>query len=279
MTWRIICLVCFLPAFCLTLFPKFTFAEDPAAAIIARVGNKNITRGDFERRFAEINQLSLSPPTREEFLQDLIRYEMGLQEAARRNLQNDPIVQERIRQELYKALVEKELGKKIEQIRISEREMKNYYQRNPEIQVQHILLEVRRNATAEQREAARKRAMEIYQEIRRSNRPFEDFVQLYSDDSISKRMNGNLGYQGPNTMLPQQYSAARNLRNGAISQPVQTAFGFHIIRRISERPYEEANKLQVRAAVFDEKRRKLFDDFFTNLQKEYPVRINRANLR
>src|SRR4051794_39184055 len=97
-------------------FAILFLVSHPALAaddIVAKVGNKQISTSEFNARYEDVLKQAINPPSKEVFLEDLIRYEIGVQEAEKRNLQNDPIVKERIRQEMYKGLVEKELGDKI----------------------------------------------------------------------------------------------------------------------------------------------------------------------
>src|SRR5690606_12366134 len=115
--------------------------------VVAKVGNKNITTSEFNSRYEDVLKQAINPPSKAVFLEDLIRYEIGVQEAEKRNLQNDPAVKERIRQEMYKGLVEKELGDRIKAIKVTENEMKAYYSKNPEIKTSHILIEFKPDAT------------------------------------------------------------------------------------------------------------------------------------
>ena len=50
-------------------------------AVVAAVGNKTITVEDFNRKYNEIKNQTVNPPTKAQFLEDLIRYEVGLKEA------------------------------------------------------------------------------------------------------------------------------------------------------------------------------------------------------
>jgi len=51
-------------------------------------------------------------------------------------------------------------------------------------------------------------------------------------------------------------------------------FGFHIIKVTGRRSYENANKRQIRLAVFDEKRKQAFDAYFDKLKKSYTIKTN-----
>lgn len=249
------------------------------AQVVATVGSKKITLREFERRYEDVVEQTVNPPKKKDFLEDLIRYEVGLQEARKIKLQNDPAVRERMNQELYKSLVEKKLVKQVEAITVSDREMKKYYKKNPEIRSSHILTEIKPNATEKQIRATRKRAEQIYAEVRASKRPFKELVKLYSDDVISKRNGGDVGWQTRLALIPTYYNAAIRLKRGQISRLVRTPFGFHIIKLTGIRSYKEATKKNIRTAVFDEKRKQLFDAYFEKAKKKYRISVNRKLLK
>ena len=242
--------------------------------VVAIVGNKKITIEEFNKKFNEVKSQTINPPTKELFLEDLVRYEIGVQEAEKRKLEKDPIVQDRFKQELYKALVEKELGQKVQNIKVTDKEMEDFYKKNPEIRTSHILIEYKPEATAAQIAEAKKRATEIYEEVRKSKRPFEELVKLYSDDPLSKQSGGDVGWQSRVTLVPSYYNTILAMKVGEVKGLVETQFGFHIIKVTGRRSFENANKRQIRAAVFDDKRKLMFDDLFEKLKKQYPVKVN-----
>lgn len=256
-----------------------SFAQTKGSDVVATIGSKKITLDDFNKKFNDIKSQTLSPPTKVQFLEDLIRYEVGLQEAAKRNLQNDPIVIERIQQETYKALLEKDLGQKVQKIQVSEAEMKAWYKKNPEVRTSHILIEFKPGSTPQQIAEAKKRAEEIYTEVKKSKRPFEELVKLYSDDPLSKQAGGDVGWQSRVTLVPSYYNAAMSGKVNEIKGLIETPFGFHIIKITGRRSYDDANKRQIRAAVFDEKRKDAFNDYFEKLKKSYSIKSNPGLLK
>lgn len=247
--------------------------------VIAVVGSKNITLKEFNDKYEEVLKQTINPPSKELFLEDLIRFEMGVQEAMKKGLQDDPIVKERIRQEIYKGLIERELGKAVNDIKVTEKEMQEYYKRNPEIRTSHILIEFRPDATPEQKKAARDRAMEIYEEVKKSKRPFEELVALYTDDVLSKRNGGDVGWQSRLTLMPAYYEAALKMKVGEVKGLIETQYGYHIIKVTGRRSYRDADKRQIRMAVFDQKRKALFDAYFANLKKAYPIKVNKSLIK
>ncbi|MCB0393736.1 MAG: peptidyl-prolyl cis-trans isomerase, partial [Bdellovibrionales bacterium] len=184
-----------------------------------------------------------------------------------------------IRKLLYKWLLEKNLGKKVEAIEISESEMKSFYSKNPEIRTSHILIQVKPGASKADREIARKRAEQIFKEVRSSNKKFADLVSLYTDDIQTKSSGGDLGWQTRVTTLPEFYEAALKTSTGKIAPLVETKFGFHIIQVTDRRNYARANKRKIRFGVFEEKKKKIFDAYFASLKPKYKVQVDKSALK
>lgn len=242
--------------------------------IVAQIGERKISLKEFQDKYNQVKATTTNWPSPEQFLEDLIRYEVGVLEAEKRNLQQDPQVQERFKQELYKALLEKELGKKAEAITVSDAEMKSWYNSNPQIRLSQIVIELKFDATAEQRAEAQKRAEQIYEEVRKSKRPFEELVKLYSDDPLTKQVGGDMGWITRVTVIPQIYETANKMKVGEIRGLVRSPFGLHILKSTGRRSFDDADKRQIRMGVFEEKKLKMFNDFFAQLKKKYPIKSN-----
>lgn len=255
-----------------------SFAQK-STEVVAQVGKKTITVEEFNKKFNEVKSQSINPPTKELFLEDLVRYEVGLQEAEKKGLDKDPIVLERFNQEMYKALLEKEIGPKIQKIQVADKEMQAWYANNPELRTSHILIEYKAGATPQQISEAKKRANEIFDEVKKSKRPFEELVKLYSDDALSKQAGGDIGWQSKVTLVPGYYDAALAMKVGEVKGLIETQFGFHIIKLTGRRSYENANKRQIRAAVFDEKRKQIFNEYFDKLKKSYSIKENKSAIK
>jgi parvulin-like peptidyl-prolyl isomerase len=248
--------------------------------VVASIGSKTLTLKDFKEKYDEILKQTINPPTKEVFLEDLVRFELGVQEAQKRNMQDDPIVKERFKQEMYKGLIERELNKGVNDIKVTDKEMSDWYKNRPEVRTSHILIEFRPDATAEQKKAARDRANELLQEVLKSKRPFEELVGLYTDDVLTKKSGGDVGWQSSVTLVPNYYDTALKLKVGEINPSlIETQYGFHIIKSTGRRAYEDANKRQVRAAVFEEKRKELFNAFFDRLKKQYTIKTFKEKLK
>ena len=247
--------------------------------VIIAIGDHKVTRGQFMDKYRRIQQETMNAPPPEVFLEDMVRYEMGLLEAKKKNVEKNPFIVERINQEIYKGLVEFAIADKIKAIKISDADMKSYYKENPEIRSSHILIEFRPGANADERDKARKRAQEIYEEVRASKRPFEELVKLYSDDSYSKNNGGDVGWQTRMTLVPSYYSALLSMKVNEVKGLVETPYGYHILKLTGRQAFEQANKEAIRAALFDQRRKKIFDEYFAGIRKNYDVKVNTALLK
>ncbi len=101
----------------------------------------------------------------------------------------------------------------------------------------HILLKLPENPTPEQDKTVREKAEHIYKEVVSGNNTFEELVERYSEDKQSFKKGGELPEFGIGKMVAEFENAAFALnKDGDVSKPVRTEFGYHIIKRISREP-------------------------------------------
>jgi parvulin-like peptidyl-prolyl isomerase len=110
-----------------------------------------------------------------------------------------------------------------------------------------------------------------------------DWGQLastYSTDSSNKNKGGDLGWFGKGRMVPEFEEAAFALGVGETSEPIQSQFGYHIIRVLGheERPLSDEEYLQTLDAAFqtwlDEQREKSeieINDFWMEIVPTEPT--------
>lgn len=259
----------FLSLFCLNVFAA------TEKVVVLKINNREVTSDEFNRRYDDAKKLLNPPSTKKAFLDDLINYEIGVQEAEKRNVAKDPIVAERIRQQLYVGLLELDLGNKANDIKISESEKMDYYKSNPQLRSSHILIEIKPSATDAERSAARKRAQEILNEVKSSKRPFEELVKLYTDDFATKSRGGDVGFQSRVTINSTYYDALLKLKIGEVfPNIIETKYGLHIAKLTGRLSFEEADKALIVNPILEKKKVVLFKDYFETLRKKYKVTTN-----
>lgn len=132
---------------------------------------------------------------------------------------------------------------------VHERQIKEYYDLHrsqyshpEETRARHILVKAKKGDKAEET-AALDKISKIQGELKQKS--FEDLAKKYSDDPGTKGKGGDLGWFAIGRMVPEFEKAAQALKEGQVSAPVQTAFGYHLIKVEGRRPahatsFEEA---------------------------------------
>lgn len=129
------------------------------------------------------------------------------------------------------------------QVKVSEEEIKNFYDRNPgkfrqeeQVRASHILIGVNDKAGIGEKKAAREKAERLHGELVNG----ADFAKLAKDNSTcpSGKQGGDLGYFGKGRMVPQFEQAAFALQPGGLSNVVETRFGYHIIKLVDRKKGE-----------------------------------------
>jgi foldase protein PrsA len=115
-------------------------------------------------------------------------------------------------------------------IKVTDKELKEAYDaKKPEVKASHILVQDEKTA----------------KEVKAKLDKGEDFAKLakeYSQDPGSAENGGDLGFFGPGKMVPEFEEAAYKLKKGEVSAPVQSSFGYHIIKVTDKKelkPFEE----------------------------------------
>jgi len=159
-----------------------------------------------------------------------------------------PIVQlkEEFRQDIADQLLARRMQSLVTgDVRISPAEVRAFFKEIPpdslpffdaEVQMAHIVLIPEPNQ--EQRAFAREKAEELLARIRKGEK-LSFLAGIYSDDPGSKEQEGDLGCLGRGTLVPAFEAAAFRLKNGEVSEVVETEFGYHIIEMV-ERKGEQA---------------------------------------
>ncbi|MEX1081433.1 MAG: SurA N-terminal domain-containing protein [Halofilum sp. (in: g-proteobacteria)] len=168
-----------------------------------------------------------------------------------------------------------------EQVDLTEDELRAAYQSDQESteesgerQAAHVLFEVPDGASDEEVEAAREEAQRLRERIVDGEADFATMAREHSDDPGSADQGGDLGFVGRDSMVPPFQEALFSLEDeGAISEPVRTSFGFHLIKLIEVRGEDESEtesfeqaRDQIEREIRRQKAERLFRDRAEMLQ-------------
>lgn len=107
----------------------------------------------------------------------------------------------------------------------------------------HILMLARQNATAEEKAIARTRIDSIYGALK-AGADFAELAHKLSQDPGSARQGGELPWIGPGNTIQEFEDAAYKLQPGEMSEVVETAVGFHIIKMLERKQLEPYDSLR-----------------------------------
>lgn len=113
---------------------------------------------------------------------------------------------------------------------------------------------------------------EVYAKLQEGNVSFDSLVRVYSDDKSSASTGGVLKNQKVNTIPANYVLQLSKLKEGEISAPFKTPFGWHIIKPIS---YKEIPSLEKQRSVIenriskDERSFKSLESFADKSMQEY----------
>lgn len=246
---------------------------------VASVNGKDITKQDFDRRYKENIQIfKFTPPTKANVLNDIINFELAVQEAKKMGLDKKADVQERLNAVLYQSLVEHALAEKFKKaVDVTESEARAYCQRNPEMRTSHIYVALKPAALKAEEDAANKKINGAASALAQGKK-WEEVVAQFSE-GYATAAGGDIGFQTKDKLDPAYYREAQKLSVGSISKPVRSQFGLHLIKLTGKRSCNEINVPEYQRMVYDEKRAKIFEDFLGGLRSKANVSINQALIK
>jgi len=139
------------------------------------------------------------------------------------------------------------------------------------VQAAHILISLPRETDAQTIEDKKNEINKIYEKIKKGE-SFEELARTHSDDKGSGAKGGVLPWFGVNRMVPEFIEAISNLNINDISKPIQTQYGFHIIKLLDKKGIDGFDNL------YAEIKSKVSRDPRANLSKELFIeRIKKDN--
>lgn len=95
-------------------------------------------------------------------------------------------------------------------------------------------------------EAAAKKKAEIdsIYNVVKGGADFEEVAKKESEDPGSQRNGGKMNWFGAGQMVPEFEEASFTLKNGEISEPFKTAYGYHIVKRLDWKPVDSFETME-----------------------------------
>ena len=240
--------------------------------VMLRVGNQDIPASEVRRMWTSIfppgaapDLESVKPELRNKLLQGVMTERLLYAEAIKQGVEKSEPVQrdlEDIKRKLYvKALLEAKTSD------ISDKDLQSEYEKLvatlrdvKEARARHILVAEEKDATL------------LKQKID-EGKAFEDVAKEYSKDPGSAKQGGDLGYFTKDKMVKEFADAAFALKKGAVSAPVKTSFGWHLIKLEDVRPVTIPTFNDARDGLKTKIQERRLEDYVRSLVKQTDVKL------
>lgn len=250
-------------------FPVFAQKD-----VVATVNGRAITKKQFEEyHLQNLKFVGQRKITKEVSLQDLINRELGIQKAKKSGLDKDPVVIAKQEDILYHAQISKDLENEFKKISVTDADLKKYYDENKEYRTAHILYRLRVEPTPEEVKAAYAQSLEIHEQLTKKPEDFGKLANKFSQTSVAA-VGGDLGFQPPTRLAPEYFEAIKGKKVGFISKPIRTQMGYHIIKVLGVKSFDQIDKNLYKKIIYDKKRDAIIEDYFKNLAKSANIKTN-----
>ncbi|MSR24472.1 MAG: hypothetical protein EXR96_05215 [Nitrospiraceae bacterium] len=260
--------------------PGCTPAASDESPVLAVVNGKPITQSEFDVRWAELPESRQVRYQRKggkkKFLEDMIARELLLQEARRLGLDQTTEVRERA-QRFQEQLALDELVREMAKThgQVNQEEMEAYYVAHSSavLATEHIRASQIIVPTAVQ-------ALDVKRQLE-AGADFAKLAQKFSINQATKFRGGDLGPYRKNAAPPEIEAAILTQNPGTVSEPIQVAAGFALVKVTSRDPLDARSAHVARERLMQElsaeKRRKQFEEFLAALRSKAAIRMADAS--
>jgi len=230
-----------------------------SAQALVTVNGKEISQKDVETALMNATQgrFNQVPPEkqaqfRKQVLEQLVGRELVYQDSKKTGIIKSKEFKEEYKkvQEILKKDIAIQIWKKklAEKIKVSNKELKKYYDENKEefkekesVHARHILLK-----TQDEADAIVKEVKSLKGDALKSK-----FIELAKSKSTgpSGPKGGDLGFFAQGQMVPEFNSEVFGMKVGTVSKPVKTQFGFHVIYLEDKREAKKLSFTEVKSFI------------------------------
>lgn len=234
--------------------PAPLVASEPA---VARLGNQQVSPDELKTLLATLpaearEQLRANRGALESWIRSRLAEKTVLEQADAQGWRQRPEVERQTRA-ATEQIVFRDYLQSVSQVPAdypSAAELQQAYEAGkagwvtpPMYRVSQIFLGV---ADPQTLESVRKQALELSKKAQAAPTEFAALASQYSQDRASAERGGDTGLQPLQQLVPEVRGAVARLKVGAVSEPVQSAAGFHVIKLTEQQPARTATLEELR---------------------------------
>lgn len=193
--------------------------------VLAKVGDKEVRYNDVVNFISQMDggQQFMTPQGINQIAEELVNQELLYIQAKKDGLDKDEEYLKEVEFTKENMLKNYALHKLFLGIEVSEKDIKDYYDKNQDMMKSPVYYKAKHILVKEE-----ELANSIYEEIV-MGKSFEDAANEYSIDNHDKN-GGDLGEFPAGTMVKEFEDVLNQLKEGEVSKPVKTQFGYHLIK-------------------------------------------------
>lgn len=247
-------------------------AEQMKSKIVSSLVDKHLIERELESADVEASE--------EEVQKEVKRFKERLPnpEAYEKFLERRGMSEEEFKERIRKDVKLKNLLRDRQGIEVTEEEARKHYDDNidrykePEkVKARHILIKA--EGEADEKEA-KKRAKELAEKARKEGTDFAELAREHSEGPSASK-GGDLGSFARDRMVDAFADKAFSMKEGEISDPVQTKFGYHVIKHEGHKEASTESFDSVKEDIVSKLERKKFrnavDQFVAKLREDAEI--------
>lgn len=241
--------------------------------ILATVAGKEIKESDLQNiisRYPEDKRAYFSTEeAKKQLLEQIVSFELLNILGEELKINETKEYEDNVKQAEKDILTQLTLNKLLLEVTVTDEDALNYYNNNkasfaqpPTVSAKHILVDDKDLCD------------QVKKELDENKLTFEEAAAKYST-CPSKEEGGNLGSFGRGMMVPEFEEAAFALDINVVSEPVQTQFGYHLIKVEEKNEGNEAKfedvKAQIVNKLLQDAQQRKYLDVVKELENKYSV--------
>lgn len=162
------------------------------------------------------------------------------------------------------------------QIKVDDADVKTYYEQNisrykseEQRRASHILISAGKAASVGEKANAKSKAEALLAQLRKTPAEFARLAKENSQDPGSAERGGDLDFFGKGMMVKPFEDTAYKLKEGEISELVESDFGYHIIRLTAIKPAVTRSLAEVKDTIVDEIKRQQAGKKYNELAEQF----------
>jgi peptidyl-prolyl cis-trans isomerase D len=162
------------------------------------------------------------------------------------------------------------------QVSVSDAEIADFYNKNQKRfateekrTASHILITTKRDAKPAEVAAAKAKAEAVLADVRKNPADFAKIAKAQSQDPGSAELGGDLGTIEKGTLVKPVEDAIYALKDGEVSNLVQSEFGYHVIKLTSIKPASQKSLDEVKPEIAAELKKQKMAKKFSEMAQQF----------